>query len=69
MKRIEKKYFIILSNDGDLLKIVKDTTWRAVFGVANATLFNSHKEATDFLMEEAIRSIWPQAKVESTLVA
>ena len=38
------------------------------FGVNNATLFNSYKEATDFLTEEAIRYIWPHAKVESILV-
>lgn len=68
MKTVEKKYFIILSGDGDFLKIVQDTMWRAVFGANNATLFNSYKEATDFLTEEAICSIWPHAKVESILV-
>lgn len=68
MERVEKKYFIILSGGGDFLKIVQDTTWRSVFGVNNATLFNSYKEATDFLTEEAIRYIWPHAKVESILV-
>ena len=68
MNAIEKKYFIILSKDGDFLKVVKDTMWRAVFGVNNATFFDSREEAMAFMIDEEIRSIWPHAKVESILV-
>ena len=68
METVEKKYFIILSKDGDFLKIVKDTMWRAVFGVNNATLFDSFEEAMGFMIEEEILSIWPHSEIESILV-
>lgn len=68
MNAMEKKYYIVLSEHNDFLKIVKDTTWKAVFGVNNATFFESREEAIAFMIDEEIRSIWPHSKVESTLV-
>lgn len=68
MNAMEKKYYIVLSEHNDFLKIVKDTTWKAVFGVNNATFFDSREEAVAFMIDEEIRSIWLYSKVESTLV-
>lgn len=62
------QYFILLSNEGDFLKKLDENMWRSVYYYDDATTFETYEEATFYLNDMSIRSIWPQAKVESILV-
>jgi hypothetical protein len=62
------QYFILLSDKGDFLRIDVNGFWQATFYFDDATLFETHEEATSYLNEMDIQSIWPMAKVENILL-
>jgi hypothetical protein len=62
------QYFILLSNEGDFLKKLDEDMWKSVYYYDDATIFETYEEAIFYLSDMSIRSIWPQAKVESILV-
>lgn len=58
-------YVIELSSFGDFLKKLGDDIWRSVPDTTQATVFKTEDEASEYLFEMSIRSIWPAAKIRS----
>lgn len=65
MPKVE--YFIVLSKEGDFLKKLDENSWRSVYYYDEATIFDTYEEAVFYLNNLSIRSIWPQARVESII--
>jgi hypothetical protein len=66
-EKMKKEYFILLSNEGDFLQILGKDIWKATFDFNKKSIFETYEEAEEYLLDMSIRSIWKEAKVESTL--
>ena len=58
-------YKIMLTSDGGWLLSLGGDTWKLIYNIDQATAFETHGAAQAYINELEIKSIWPQANVQS----
>lgn len=60
-------FFILLNYEGDVLEDLGSNSWQVAKNFNTKTTFETREKATEYINELSIRSIWPEATVQSTL--
>jgi len=60
-----KKFVVVLSNEGDLMKLVDVNTYGATFSTFEATKYDTEAEAKEVIQDLEIRFMWPEVHTQA----